>query len=85
MMDDSYVEPADSTGTACNTSAAQEGSKLPRVLANLMDSLGNSNRSPQAQGSAPPPNNPAVNVQELLSSIMVSKAVVLSFDPFLFI
>uniref|UniRef100_A0A8B9KME2 C3H1-type domain-containing protein n=1 Tax=Astyanax mexicanus TaxID=7994 RepID=A0A8B9KME2_ASTMX len=70
MMDDSYMEPADSTAVSCGIAVAQEGSKLPPVLANLMGSLGNSNRSPQAQGSAPPSNNPTVNVQELLSSIM---------------
>uniref|UniRef100_A0A8B9KPJ0 C3H1-type domain-containing protein n=1 Tax=Astyanax mexicanus TaxID=7994 RepID=A0A8B9KPJ0_ASTMX len=63
-------EPADSTAVSCGIAVAQEGSKLPPVLANLMGSLGNSNRSPQAQGSAPPSNNPTVNVQELLSSIM---------------
>ncbi|KAL7829378.1 hypothetical protein AOLI_G00302630 [Acnodon oligacanthus] len=70
MMDDSYMEPVDSTAGAGNTTASQEGSKLPPVLANLMGSLGNSSRSPQTQGNAPPPSNPAVNVQELLSSIM---------------
>ncbi|KAL6457485.1 hypothetical protein MHYP_G00344480 [Metynnis hypsauchen] len=70
MMDDSYMEPADSTAAAGTTTASQEGSKLPPVLANLMGSLGNSSRSPQAQGNTPPPSNPAVNVQELLSSIM---------------
>lgn len=69
MMEDSYMETAD-TSAACPPPAAQEGSKLPPVLANLMVSM-NSNRSPQAQSSTPPPNNPSVNVQELLSSIMV--------------
>ncbi|KAI4897796.1 hypothetical protein NFI96_021951 [Prochilodus magdalenae] len=70
MMDDSYMESSDNTAAACSTNASQEGSKLPPVLANLMGSLGNSNRSPQTQGNAAPPNNPAVNVQELLTSIM---------------
>lgn len=69
MMEDSYMETAD-TAASCPPTAAQEGSKLPPVLANLMVSL-NSNRSPPAQSNAPPPNNPAMNVQELLSSIMV--------------
>lgn len=64
------MEPADTA--ASGSSGSNEGSKLPPVLANLMGSLGSSGRSPQAQGSAPPvTNNPAVNVQELLTSIMV--------------
>lgn len=66
-MEESYMEPAD----AAASGGSNEGSKLPPVLANLMGSLGNSGRSPQAQGNTPPAsNNPAVNVQELLSSIM---------------
>ncbi|XP_026851451.2 serine/threonine-protein phosphatase 1 regulatory subunit 10 [Electrophorus electricus] len=68
MMED--MESTDTTASSCPPSAPQEGSKLPPVLANLMGSLGNSSRSPQTQGNAPPPNNPAVNVQELLNSIM---------------
>lgn len=71
--DSSIVEDMDSTDPA-STPGSNEGSKLPPVLANLMGSLGNSGRSPQAQGNAPQANNnnnnPAVNVQELLSSIM---------------
>ncbi|XP_066530333.1 serine/threonine-protein phosphatase 1 regulatory subunit 10 [Hoplias malabaricus] len=71
MVDDSYMEPPDPDAPACNYPIPpHEGSKLPPVLANLMGSLGNSSRSPQTQGNAPAPNNPAVNVQELLSSIM---------------
>ncbi|XP_062866202.1 serine/threonine-protein phosphatase 1 regulatory subunit 10 isoform X2 [Trichomycterus rosablanca] len=67
-VDDSDMETE--TSSSGPASSAQEGSKLPPVLANLMGNL-NSNRSPQNQGSTPPPaNNPAVNVQELLSSIM---------------
>ncbi|KAG1947253.1 serine/threonine-protein phosphatase 1 regulatory subunit 10 [Pimephales promelas] len=70
MMEENYMEPVD-TALSGGSSGPNEGSKLPPVLANLMGSLGNSGRSPQAQGSAPPANNnPAVNVQELLSSIM---------------
>lgn len=70
MMEDSYIEAAD-TSASCPPPTGQEGSKLPPVLANLMVSL-NSNRSPQAQSNAPAQSsNPAMNVQELLSSIMV--------------
>lgn len=70
MMEDSYMETADAAAS-CTPPSSQEGSKLPPVLANLMVSL-NSNRSPQAQSNTPPQsNNPAMNVQELLSSIMV--------------
>ncbi|XP_076864616.1 serine/threonine-protein phosphatase 1 regulatory subunit 10 [Brachyhypopomus gauderio] len=68
MMED--METAESAAGAGAPSATQEGSKLPPVLANLMGSLGNSSRSPQTQGPAAPPNNPAVNVHELLNSIM---------------
>ncbi|KAK2864641.1 hypothetical protein Q7C36_003795 [Tachysurus vachellii] len=68
MTEDSYMDTSD-TAAAGPPSSAQESSKLPPVLANLMVSM-NSNRSPQAQNNAPPPNNPAMNVQELLSSIM---------------
>uniref|UniRef100_A0A671LKD5 Serine/threonine-protein phosphatase 1 regulatory subunit 10 n=1 Tax=Sinocyclocheilus anshuiensis TaxID=1608454 RepID=A0A671LKD5_9TELE len=70
-MEENYMEPADPAASG-GSSGSNEGSKLPPVLANLMGSLGNSGHSPQAQGNAPPAsNNPAVNVQELLSSIMV--------------
>ncbi len=70
-MEENYMEPADAAASG-GSSGSNEGSKLPPVLANLMGSLGNSGRSPQAQGNTPPAsNNPAVNVQELLSSIMV--------------
>lgn len=69
MTEDSFMETETSSS---GTPLAQEGSKLPPVLANLMGNL-NTNCSPQNQGSTPPPpNNPPVNVQELLSSIMVS-------------
>uniref|UniRef100_A0A673L8R6 Serine/threonine-protein phosphatase 1 regulatory subunit 10 n=1 Tax=Sinocyclocheilus rhinocerous TaxID=307959 RepID=A0A673L8R6_9TELE len=69
-IEENYMEPADPAASG-GSSGSNEGSKLPPVLANLMGSLGNSGHSPQAQGSAPPAsNNPAVNVQELLSSIM---------------
>uniref|UniRef100_A0A673M061 Serine/threonine-protein phosphatase 1 regulatory subunit 10-like n=1 Tax=Sinocyclocheilus rhinocerous TaxID=307959 RepID=A0A673M061_9TELE len=54
-MEENYMESAD----AAASGGSNESSKLPPVLANLMGSLGNSAS-----------NNPAVNVQELLSSIM---------------
>lgn len=50
-----------------------ESSKLPPVLAKLMDNLSSSSyRSPQAPNAVNNPVAPAVNVQELLSSIMVN-------------
>lgn len=70
-MDENFMDTSDPTIPAGSASGTAEGSKLPPVLANLMGSLGNSGRSPQAQGSTTPANNnPAVNVQELLTSIM---------------
>uniref|UniRef100_A0A8C1JY88 Serine/threonine-protein phosphatase 1 regulatory subunit 10 n=1 Tax=Cyprinus carpio TaxID=7962 RepID=A0A8C1JY88_CYPCA len=57
-MEENYMEPADAAASG-GSSGSNESSKLPPVLANLMGSLGNSVS-----------NNPAVNVQELLSSIM---------------
>lgn len=67
MLDESYAEPMD-TSSQQNQS---ENSKLPPVLANLMGNLSSSSRSPQATNSTSNPAGPAVNVQELLSSIMV--------------
>ncbi|XP_056154560.1 serine/threonine-protein phosphatase 1 regulatory subunit 10 [Lampris incognitus] len=69
MMDDSYVEPMDTTPQQSSAMGHTEGSKLPPVLANLMVNLGNSGRSPQATNTVGPVA-PTVNVQELLSSIM---------------
>uniref|UniRef100_A0A7N6AGA6 C3H1-type domain-containing protein n=1 Tax=Anabas testudineus TaxID=64144 RepID=A0A7N6AGA6_ANATE len=70
MLDDSYVEPMDTTSQQGSTMAQNEGSKLPPVLANLMGNLSNSSRSPQATNTVNNPAAPTVNVQELLSSIM---------------
>uniref|UniRef100_A0A7N6ACV8 Serine/threonine-protein phosphatase 1 regulatory subunit 10 n=1 Tax=Anabas testudineus TaxID=64144 RepID=A0A7N6ACV8_ANATE len=72
MLDDSYVEPMDTTSQQGSTMAQNEGSKLPPVLANLMGNLSNSSRSPQATNTVNNPAAPTVNVQELLSSIMVN-------------
>lgn len=50
-----------------------ESSKLPPVLAKLMDNLSTSSyRSPPTPNAVNNPVAPAVNVQELLSSIMVN-------------
>uniref|UniRef100_A0A672Z4Z5 Serine/threonine-protein phosphatase 1 regulatory subunit 10 n=1 Tax=Sphaeramia orbicularis TaxID=375764 RepID=A0A672Z4Z5_9TELE len=70
MLDDSYAEPMDTSQQQGAGIASNESSKLPPVLANLMGNLSNSSRSPQATNTV---NNPVppVNVQELLSSIMV--------------
>lgn len=78
MMDDSYMEPMDTSsqpGSGVGPGGV-EGSKLPPVLANLMGNLGAnnllSNLGNIAQGTPGAPANPSVNVQELLTSIMVS-------------
>ncbi|XP_041664641.1 serine/threonine-protein phosphatase 1 regulatory subunit 10 [Cheilinus undulatus] len=71
MMDDGYVEPMDSSSHGGSNLMQTESSKLPPVLANLMNL--NSNRSPQTNPSSTTNNTsttPSVNVQELLSSIM---------------
>lgn len=74
MTEENFMEQTDPTASVGLASGSGEGSKLPPVLANLMGSMGNSGRSPQAQGGTTPVNNnPAVNVQELLTSIMVRK------------
>ncbi|XP_029975857.1 LOW QUALITY PROTEIN: serine/threonine-protein phosphatase 1 regulatory subunit 10 [Salarias fasciatus] len=69
MLEDGLAEAMDTSQAAL---APDPGSKLPPVLANLMVNLNSSSRSPQPGG---PPGAgagaaPAVNVQELLSSIM---------------
>lgn len=75
MLDDGYVEPMDTTSQPGSSMAQNEGSKLPPVLANLMGNLSNSSRSPQATNTVNNPVPPSVNVQELLSSIMVTVGV----------
>lgn len=62
----------DTTTQQGSAVAQNESSKLPPVLANLMVSLSNSSRSPQAANTSSNPVAPSVNVQELLSSIMVN-------------
>lgn len=71
MMDDGYVEPMDTTSQQGSAMGQNESSKLPPVLANLMGNLSNTSRSPQATNTVSNPVAPTVNVQELLSSIMV--------------
>ncbi|KAI1902431.1 hypothetical protein AGOR_G00044690 [Albula goreensis] len=72
-VEESYMEPMDTSAPAMAPVGPPEGAKLPPVLANLMGSLGGSNRSPQNQPPPAGPQNtsaPSVNVQELLTSIM---------------
>ncbi|XP_077600121.1 serine/threonine-protein phosphatase 1 regulatory subunit 10 [Stigmatopora nigra] len=69
VPDDSYSEPMD-TSQQFPAMGQNEGSKLPPVLANLMGNLNNNSRSPQNTNTVNNPTTPAVNVQELLSSIM---------------
>lgn len=66
MEDDGYGEPMDTSSHQAQT----ESSKLPPVLANLMN-LNSNARSPQATSAVQNPAAPVVNVQELLTSIMV--------------
>ncbi|XP_054620754.1 serine/threonine-protein phosphatase 1 regulatory subunit 10 [Dunckerocampus dactyliophorus] len=70
MLDDGYVEPMDTTSQQVPAMVQNEGSKLPPVLANLMGNLNNNSRSPQTTNTVNNPIAPAVNVQELLTSIM---------------
>ncbi|XP_077363488.1 serine/threonine-protein phosphatase 1 regulatory subunit 10 [Festucalex cinctus] len=69
IPDESYSEPMD-TSQQAPAAAQNEGSKLPPVLANLMGNLNNNSRSPQTTNTVNNPVTPAVNVQELLTSIM---------------
>lgn len=73
MGEEGYGEPMDTAvqGQLPAGGPQGEGSKLPPVLANLMGNM-NSSRSPQPSNVSSNPAAPAVNVQELLSSIMVS-------------
>lgn len=70
--EDGYGEPMDTgvQGQLPPGGPQGEGSKLPPVLANLMGNM-NSSRSPQPTNASNNAAAPAVNVQELLSSIMV--------------
>ncbi|KAJ8267390.1 hypothetical protein COCON_G00125620 [Conger conger] len=71
MVDEGYPEPMDTSGPAVAPCGPPEGSKLPPVLANLMGSLGSHSPQTPPQNPGPPSNSaPAVNVQELLTSIM---------------
>lgn len=72
MMDDGYGEPMDTTSQQASAMAQNESSKLPPVLTNLMLNLGGNSRSPQATSTVNNPVAPTVNVQDLLSSIMVN-------------
>lgn len=71
MLDSSYADPMDTASQQASAMAQNESSKLPPVLANLMVNLSNSSRSPQGSNPVSNPVAPTVNVQELLSSIMV--------------
>ncbi|XP_011607663.1 serine/threonine-protein phosphatase 1 regulatory subunit 10 isoform X1 [Takifugu rubripes] len=70
-LNDSYPEHMDTTPPQGAAMGQTESSKLPPVLAKLMDNLSTSSyRSPQTPNAVNNPVAPAVNVQELLSSIM---------------
>lgn len=71
-LGDSYPEQMDTTPPQGPAGGPNEGSKLPPVLAKLMDNLSSSSyRSPPAASAVSSAAAPPVNVQELLSSIMV--------------
>ncbi|XP_075907941.1 serine/threonine-protein phosphatase 1 regulatory subunit 10 isoform X2 [Nelusetta ayraudi] len=71
ISDEGYGEPMDTAapGQLPAGGPQGEGAKLPPVLANLMVGM-NPSHSPQAANVSSNPAAPAVNVQELLSSIM---------------
>ncbi|XP_068455248.1 serine/threonine-protein phosphatase 1 regulatory subunit 10 [Clinocottus analis] len=72
MPEDGYAEPMDTATQQGSAMSQNDNSKLPPVLAKLMDNMSNStlSRSPQATPTATNPVASTVNVQELLSSIM---------------
>uniref|UniRef100_A0A8C5E766 Serine/threonine-protein phosphatase 1 regulatory subunit 10 n=1 Tax=Gouania willdenowi TaxID=441366 RepID=A0A8C5E766_GOUWI len=70
MPDEGYVEPMGPSSLPGEALLHAGGSKLPPVLANLMENLNNKCSSPQDASSAPNSAVPAVNAQELLSSLM---------------
>lgn len=75
------MEPMDTASQHGSALALTESSKLPPVLANLMGNLSSTSRSPQATPTVSNPVAPTVNVQELLSSIMVRTCAELTEFP----
>lgn len=67
-MDEATYEERLDPATASQSPDGAGGSKLPPVLANLMGSMG-AGKNPQG----PNPNS-SLNVQEILTSIMVTRA-----------
>lgn len=67
MLDDAYAEPMDTS----QQQAANDGTKLPPVIAKLMVKMSGISQSPPTSSTPSNVTNPAVNVQELLTSIMV--------------
>ena len=67
-MDEATYEERLHPATASQSPDGAGGSKLPPVLANLMGSMG-AGKTPQG----PNPNS-SLNVQEILTSIMVTRA-----------
>ncbi|KAF6737779.1 Serine/threonine-protein phosphatase 1 regulatory subunit 10 [Oryzias melastigma] len=66
MLDDAYAEPMDTS----QQQAANDGTKLPPVIAKLMVKMSGISQSPPTSSTPSNVTNPAVNVQELLTSIM---------------
>lgn len=77
MMEEPYVDQTESATSSGAQAVGQDNSKLPPILANLITNMGNTNRSPQMPGNPTPTpaSNPALNVQELLTSIMVRDCI----------
>lgn len=70
-MDEATYDERLDPSTASQSPDGAGGSKLPPVLANLMGSMG-AGKNPQG----PNPSSSSINMQEILTSIMVTRSVV---------
>lgn len=71
MLDDTYAEPMDTTPQQASALSQNDNTKLPPVIAKLMVKMSGLSQSPPTSSTPSNVATPAVNVQELLSSIMV--------------
>uniref|UniRef100_A0A8C7XYW3 Serine/threonine-protein phosphatase 1 regulatory subunit 10 n=1 Tax=Oryzias sinensis TaxID=183150 RepID=A0A8C7XYW3_9TELE len=70
MLDDTYTEPMDTTPQQASALSQNDSTKLPPVIAKLMVKMSGLSQSPPTSSTPSNVATPAVNVQELLSSIM---------------
>uniref|UniRef100_A0A3P9HNE8 Serine/threonine-protein phosphatase 1 regulatory subunit 10 n=1 Tax=Oryzias latipes TaxID=8090 RepID=A0A3P9HNE8_ORYLA len=70
MVDDTYTEPMDTTPQQASALSQNDSTKLPPVIAKLMVKMSGLSQSPPTSSTPSNVATPAVNVQELLSSIM---------------